>query len=101
MEAGIALLTLRREEQAVKYYARVTSRPDNPVNAVIGKGFFAECRYKNLTAFWASTANVVEELLLGDCSIADTQGATRTPRLMKHPKTDATINWKCNKSDPP
>ena len=47
LEAGVAPFTLRREEQAVKYWARVASRPDNPVNAIIGKGFFAKSRYKN------------------------------------------------------
>ena len=102
LEAGVAPLTLRREEQAVKYWARVASRPDNPVNAIIGKGFFAKGRYKNPSLpFGATTAALVEEHLPGDCRVADTRVRLAAPWLIKPPKTDITLSSKFNKSDPP
>ena len=102
LEAGIAPLTLRREEQVVKYWALVASRPDNPVNAIIGKGFFAKGRYKNPTLpFGATTADLVEEHLPVDCRVADTRGRLAAPWLIKSPKTDTILSSKFKKSDPP
>ena len=54
LEAGVEPLTLRREVQQVRYWARISSRPCNPVNAIVGKGFFGKSVYKkNSSPFWS------------------------------------------------
>ena len=50
-EAGIEPLELRREEQALRYLARVKSKPCNPVNAIIGSGGFVKSKYEKSRSF--------------------------------------------------
>ena len=58
LEAEVEPLTLRREAQQVKYWARISSRPCNPENAIVGKGFFVKSVYKKpALPFGATTVN--------------------------------------------
>ena len=102
LEAGIEPLTLRRELQIVKYWARISSKPCNPVNAIIGKGFFYKNRYKNpVLPFGAKTANLVEEHLPNVNSVADSSSRFAAPWLLKAPQVDITLSSKFTKNDPP
>ena len=102
LEAGVEPLTLRREEQQVKYWARISSRPCNPVNAIVGKGFFAKSVYKKpALPFGATTVNLVEEHLPDVSDTADSRSRFAAPWLLAPPKVDMSLSSKLTKSDPP
>ena len=106
LEAGIEPLTLPltlwRESQIVRYWVRISSKPCNPVNAIIGKGFFYKNKYKNpALPFGAKTANLVEEHLPNVNSVADSSSRFVAPWLLKAPQVDIILSSKFTKNDPP
>ena len=102
LEAGIEPLTLRREAQQIKYWARISSKPGNPVNAIVGKGFFAKSKFKNpALPFGATTASLVEEHLPGVSGAANSGSRFAAPWLLVPPKVDISLSSKLTKSDPP
>ena len=100
LEAGIESLILRREALTLKYWARLSARPCNPVNHIVGKGFFVKSKFKNPTLpFGASTANLVEEHLPDDVTVADSRSRFDSPWLLKPPLVDISLSSKFTKSD--
>ena len=101
LEAGGEPLTLPREAQ-VKYWARISSRPCNPVNAIVGKGFFAKSVFKKpALPFGATMVNLVEEHLPDVSGTADCRSRFAAPWLLAPPKVDMSLSSKLTKSDPP
>jgi hypothetical protein len=48
LEAGIPPLHLRRQEQTLKYYARIKSnKTNNPVHGVLEDGYFHKSKFKD------------------------------------------------------
>ena len=73
-EAGMEPLDLRRESQSLKYWARVQSRPCNPVNDILGTYNFARARYKKPKApFGSYVQALAEEYNVEDISPADSR----------------------------
>ena len=102
VEAGVEPLTLRREAQIFKYWARISSRPCNPVNQILGKDYFVKIKFKNpVFPFGASTSNLVEEHLPEDFSVADFRSRFDSPWILKPPLVDISLSSKFTKSDPP
>ena len=102
VEAGVEPLTLRREAQILKYWARISSRPCNPVNQILGKDYFVKSKFKNPDfPFGASTSNLVEEHLPEDFRVADSRSRFDSPWILKPPLVDISLSLKFTKSDPP
>ena len=101
-EVGIEPLTLLGEAQQMKYWARFSSKPCYPVNAIVGKVFFAKSKYKNpALPFGATTAMLVEEHLPGVSGVAVSGSRFEAPWLLVPPKVDISLSLKFTKSDPP
>ena len=101
-EAGIEPLNLRREEQSLKYLARVKSRPCNPVNAIIGADFFVKARYKKAKLpFGAQVQQLAEEYRVHECNVADLRPRLESPWMLAPPVVDMSLSLRFNKNDHP
>lgn len=103
VEAGVPPLNIRRMEQTVKYWARVQTRHDgNPVNAILGTGYFIKSCFKNpVLPFGAQAQELAEACGLKGVQVADFRPGQVPPWTLSDPDIDTTLSEKIKKSDLP
>ena len=94
-------LDLRRESQSLKYWARVKSRPCNPVNDILGTCNFVRARYKKpKLPFGSYVQTLAEEYNVEDISPADSRPRLDAPWILSNPKVDISLSSKFQKCEP-
>ncbi len=99
-EAGVEPLCLRRESQTLKYWARIKCRGDkNPLNEILGDGYFAKSRYRNpKLPFGAYAQALAESAGLEDLRVADLSSKIEHPWLLSPPQIDLSLTSIIDKS---